>query len=313
MAAGLPVLIKRFQRLAAAPSNPIIFKILHTKMIHHCSSFVFAVLVFVAAIAATSTSVHSKETLIITGTGTSIGTMRLMAAEFRKQQPSITVIILPSIGSNGGIMAVNKNKIDIGLSSRRLKPEEQGMGIMEEPYGRTAVIFGVQASNPVKGFTLGEIEEVSSGKRKAWSDGTPIRLILRPQSDTFSEYLARINSTLKSASAKALSIPGVFVGITDQDAADQIERTAGSFGITSAALISSENRKIKALSIDDISPTPANVSAGVYPYTVILSLVYKRDKCKGAVKSFLEFVFSRDGRQVLLKNGHVSVSRSIGR
>ena len=39
----------------------------------------------------------------------------------------------------------------------------------------------------------------------------------------------------------------MFTAITDQDAADQIERTPGSFGATSYATVVSEKRNIKPL------------------------------------------------------------------
>ncbi|MFH1148083.1 MAG: substrate-binding domain-containing protein [Pseudomonadota bacterium] len=255
----------------------------------------------------------SRKTLIITGTGSSIGTMQLMAKGFQKKHPGVIVQVLPSIGSTGGIKAVNEDKIDIGLSYRPLKPEERGAKIIEEPYGRTAFVFGVQDANPTKGFTLAEIEEIYTGKRQTWSDGTPIRLVLRPISDGFSEFLASIKPGLKSASEKAHAIPAVFVGNTDQEAAAQIEKMPGSFGTTSSSLIASEKRKIKALSVDGAAPTLSNVSSGKYPYAMTLSLVYKRDKYRGAVEDFIEFVFSRDGKKLLADNGHVTLQRITGK
>lgn len=43
------------------------------------------------------------ETLRISGTGGASGGMRLLAESFRKAEPGTDVIILPSIGSSGGI------------------------------------------------------------------------------------------------------------------------------------------------------------------------------------------------------------------
>ena len=208
---------------------------------------------------------------------------------------------------------MNEDKIDIGLSNSPLKPEERGTKIIEEPYGRTAFIFGVQDSNPTIGFTLAEIEEIYAGKRKTWPDGTPIRLILRPVSNGFSAYLASINPGLKSAYEKAHSILGVFVGNTDQEAAEHIEKTPGSFGTTSGSLIAAEKRKIKALSVNGAAPTLSNISTGKYPYAMTLSLVYKRDKYRGSIKDFIEFVFSRDGQKLLSDNGHVTLQRTTGK
>ena len=274
---------------------------------------IFAALLFVGSIFTGAATASPKKTLIIAGTGASLGTMELIAKSFQKKHPNVNVKVLPSIGSTGGIKAVQEGKIDIGLSSRPLKPEERSAEIIEEPYGRTAFIFGVQDSNPAKGFTLAEIEEIYTGKRKTWPDGAPIRLILRPLSDAYSVYLASINPGLKSASEKAHSIPGIFVGNTDQEAAMQIEKTPGSFGTLSNSIIAVEKRKIKVLSIDGVAPTVSNVSASKYPYAMTLSLVYKRDKYRGAIKDFIEFVFSRAGQKILSNNSYVTLQRITGK
>ncbi|MDO8945671.1 MAG: substrate-binding domain-containing protein [Desulfocapsaceae bacterium] len=250
----------------------------------------------------------SQETIIITGTGSGIGVMEIMARAFQEKHPAVTVQLPPSIGSSGAIKAVQAGKIDIGLSARPLKPEERSGEIFEKPYGRTAFIFGVQDSNPVPGFTLAEIEEIYAGTRRSWPDGTPIRLTLRPLSDAYSLYLASINPGLQAASAKAHAIPDVFVGNTDQEAARQIEQTPGSFGTTSGAVVAAEKRKIKALAVDGTAPTLANIASGNYPYTMTMSFVYQRDKYRGASKDFIDFVFSRDGQMILAANGFVPLS-----
>ncbi len=258
-------------------------------------------------------SAGSKETLIITGTGSSIGVMKRMADGFQKRHPNGTVSLLPSIGSTGSIKAVKEGKIDIGLSSRPLKLDEKIPEIIEEAYGLTAFIFGVQKSNPVEELRLTEIEEIYAGKRRTWSDGRPIRLVLRPLSDAYSAFLADVSPGMKSASRQAHSIPGVFVGMTDQDAAFQIEKMPGSFGTTSAALIATERLRVKALSVDGVLPTLPNVTAGKYPYAMTMSVIYKRDKCVGAVKDFIDFIFSDKGRKVLSESGHVTLSRMAGK
>jgi phosphate transport system substrate-binding protein len=280
---------------------------------------IFSVLLLTSSVVESSASASSKGKLIITGTGSSIGAMQRMGDVFQKKYPNVTVNVLPSIGTSGAIKAVKAGQIDIGLSSRPLTPEERSMEIIEEPYGRTPFIFAVQESNPTNGLTLAEIEDIYAGQRKTWPDGTPIRLILRPISDAFSAYLASINPRLKSASEKAHAIPGVFIGITDQEAAAQIEKTPGSFGTTSASLVASEYKKIKALSVDGAIPALSNItdgvriSAGKYPYTMTMSLVYKRDNDKGAVKDFLKFVFSKDGRKLLSECGHMTLPRITGK
>jgi phosphate transport system substrate-binding protein len=88
---------------------------------------------------------------------------------------------------------------------------------------------------------------------------------------------------------------------------------AGSFGITSLSLVVSEKLRIKALFIDGTEPTLGNVSTGKYPYAITLSLLYKKDRYRGAVKDFIKFVFSREGQKILSDNGQVIVQRATGK
>jgi phosphate transport system substrate-binding protein len=284
-----------------------------------CLIFAFTFFLFGNSLSEGSGATNPKEKLIITGSGSSIGTMQRIGEVFQKKHPDVIVTVPPSIGSTGAIKAVKADQIEIGLIYRPLTPEEHSPDIIVEPYGRTAFVFGVQESNPTKGLMLTEIEDIYARRRNTWSDGTPIRLILRPLSDGFSVYLGSINSRLKSASEEAHAIPGVFIGMTDQEAADQIEKTPGSIGTTSASLIASGKRKIKALSIDGTPPTLSTIavsstlSTARYPYTMTLSLVYKKGKYQGAVKDFIDFVFSSNGRKLLSENGQLALPRMTTR
>ena len=79
---------------------------------------------------------------------------------------------------------------------------------------------------------------------------------------------------MKDAAESSKKRPGMFTGITDQDAADQIERTPGSFGVTSYAVVASEKRNIKPLAVDGISPVGKHGANEKYPYFMTLYLVY---------------------------------------
>ncbi len=69
------------------------------------------------------------ETLKIGGTGGALGTMQILGRAFEKQHAGVSVEILPSLGSGGGIKAVLAGAIDIGLSARRLKAKERDAGV----------------------------------------------------------------------------------------------------------------------------------------------------------------------------------------
>jgi phosphate transport system substrate-binding protein len=255
------------------------------------------------------TAYAGSETITISGTGSSIGVMNHLADAFCKKHPEISIKILPSIGSTGGIRAVKEKKIDIGLSSRAIKPDERDPELIEEAYGRTPFVFAAHNNIREKNITLGEVEKIYLGQLQAWPDKTPIRLVLRPKSDAYTVYLAGINNKLKIATEKSYGIPGLFTGITDLDAADQIEKTPGAFGVTSLSLIAAEHRNIKALSVDGVLPTVGNLESGKYPYSMTMYIIYRKNNLNDQNRKFIEFIYSKDGQKILRECGHKTITR----
>ena len=122
--------------------------------------------------------------LTLGGTGGDLGTMRVLAEIFETDNPGITVEVLPSLGSRGGIKAVLAGAIDLGISARPLKDKESAQGATAAPYAKTAMVFATPLSNAQIGVTRAEVVEIFMGERTTWSDGTLIRLVLRPRADS---------------------------------------------------------------------------------------------------------------------------------
>ena len=250
-----------------------------------------------------------ENALHIGGTGSGIGTMELMAAAFQKKHPGIGVHVLPSIGSAGGIKAVAAGKLDIAVTSRPLKPEEKSPELIEEPYGNTPLVFASDAANPLRNLAMEEIEALYSGARTIWPDKRQVRLVLRPLTDAYTVYLESFSVNMKAAVAKAHAVPGVFVGATDHEAAEQIEKTPGAFGVTSLSMILSKKKRLRVFAVDGTEPTTKNLVSGRYPYFMTLSLVYRTGSYSGVVKDFVEFVYSKEGRRILEEAGHAPLPR----
>ena len=268
---------------------------------------IMTVLVFLAP------AVLAEETVRISGTGGAVGGMKLLGEAFGKKHPGVNVNILPSLGSSGGIKAVAAGKLDLAVSSRRIKDEEKVPGLVEEPYAKAAFIFATSSSNRAEGIGLSEIQDIYAGKKKTWPGGDKIFLILRPASDAFTDFLVKLSPGMKDAVRLAEKRPGLFTGITDQDAADQIERIPGSFGVTSYTLVASEKRKIKALAVDGIFPVGKNGVNDKYPYFMTLYLVHMKDRNTGAVRNFIDYIHSKEGEKILRMNGHIPIGNAQGK
>jgi phosphate transport system substrate-binding protein len=239
--------------------------------------------------------------------------MKLLGEAFGKKYPGVTVTILPSTGSAGGIKAVAAGKLDIAVSSRRIREEEKIPGLVEAPYAKTVFIFATSSSNPAVGLSLSEIQEIYSGKKTRWPDGNKVFLVIRPATDAFTGFLKTLSPGMKDAVELAHKRPGIFMGITDQDAADQLEGTPGSFGVTSYSLVISEKRKIKPLAVDGISPVGKNGVNDKYPYFMTFYLVHRKDRNTGAVGRFIDYIDSKEGEKILRMNGHIPIKKAQGK
>jgi phosphate transport system substrate-binding protein len=108
---------------------------------------------------------------------------------------------------------------------------------------------------------------------------------------------------MREATQAAEQRRGMSFAITDQDAANNIERTPGALGPSTLALILSENRQLKALMLNGIAPSAKSIADGTYPLYKQLLLV-TGPKTLPAAHEFVTFVLSPAGREILLRTGH---------
>lgn len=248
-------------------------------------------------------------TLKIGGTGAALGTMRILADEFVRMRPDISVVIPDSLGSGGGIKAVLAGALDIALSSRQLKPKEQNAGAKSTRYATTpfVLVTPVSPSNPAPGLTSEELVKAFSGEPVHWSDGTPIRIILRNEKDSSTKILISAFEGMDAALVRARAIPGIPVAHTEQDNMDLAETLPGALTTGSLTVIFAENRSLTPIAIDGVRPTLESLADGAYPISKSLYLV-TGPKVSQVALDFFRFVQSTEGAAILRKTGNLAVS-----
>ena len=243
------------------------------------------------------------EDIRIGGTGGALATMQQLADAYIKTRPGIRITVLPSLGSSGGIKAVFAGSIQIAVTSRPLKAAEIKAGVAEAEYGRTPFVFATAVKNRITGLTLQQLVDIYAGKTENWPDGTRIRLVLRPVGDSDSDMVKGMSAAMREAKVKAEQRKGMAFAVTDQDAADSLEKIPGALGPTTLAQILSEKRGLKALRLDDIEPSPQSIADGRYRYYKTLFMV-TTPKTSPAARQFITFVQSPPGREILVRTGH---------
>lgn len=245
----------------------------------------------------------AAEDIKIGGTGNALGAMRLLADAFGKQNPGIKVTVLPSLGTSGAIKAVPKGAVDIGLSSRPLTEEERKLGAIAVEYARTPLVFAVSSKNQARAITLEQIVDIYNGKMVNWPDGIQIRPVLRQPGDDNTRQIREMNPALEKALSVAEQRPGMPFATTDQEAADKTESIPGALFVTTLSLINSENRPLRALTLNGVEPTVSNLASGKYPHVKRLFLITQPDPSPAA-KRFIAFIQSPAGREILTRAGN---------
>ena len=269
---------------------------------HRDSARRYALLALVAALLAFATNV-TAQTLKIGGNGSGMPAIKLLGAEFARRTPGVAVVVVPNLGSSGGLKALREGVIDLAISSRPLKPEETASGMVAAEFGRTPFVFATNSS-VTRGFgSLAELVDAYAGKLTTWSDGSPIRLILRPKNDGDTVIQQAISPEMKQAVDVALARPGMSIALTDQDAVDMLEKTAGALGVTSMSIVRAEKRRLNLLSVNGVAPSTNALADGSYRYVKTMYLVWNGADADAAVR-FNAFIASREGRQLLLNAGY---------
>lgn len=265
-----------------------------------CRSLALAIFSFSLAFAG---NVFAAGEVRIGGTGSALGAMRMVGDAFNKQHPEIKVVVLSSLGTSGAIKAVPKGQLDMGLSARPLSEEEGKLGALSVEYARTPLVFAVAPKSPIKALTLAQMADIYSGKTSEWAGGATIRPILRQAGDDTTRQLRAMSRDMDAGLTVAEQRPGLPFATTDQETADQAESIPGAIGVMTLSLILSEDRELRAVTIDGVDASVANARTGKYPHVKRCFVITRRDP-SAETRLFMSFLESSAGREVLMRTGH---------
>jgi phosphate transport system substrate-binding protein len=235
--------------------------------------------------------------------------MKLLAEAFEKLHQDARIEVLPSLGTSGGIKAVSKGAIDIGVAGRPMTDEERNLGLSVIEYAKTSLIFVTGKDVNVSGLSAEEIIKIYNGETIAWPDGKHIHIILRPITDSETIILKTAAPEIGKAVEGALSRGDMNVVPTAQEAADMLEKIPGAFGFSTLTLVISENRSLNVLF--GVTPGVKTIRDGSYPFFVSCYLITKPGP-PALIKKFTDFVQSPEGRKILEESGNLAVKGNPG-
>ena len=245
----------------------------------------------------------SAETLVIPGSGNPEYILTVLANAYNTQQSEHRVIVPPTIGTSGALREVTEGTASMGRVGRPLKGKELNLGLTYRPIGRDPVSFVGGAGVTVSGITTQQAIDIFTGNISNWRDlggkHEAIRAIGREKTDASLQAIMREIKAFENLQYH----DNVKLVHLDSQLIELLDRFPASFGFLNRSALSGAKTKLIALKLDSIDPSADNVDAGRYKLWTEIGLIYKESSLTPAGRSFLEFVASPYGAQLLRANG----------
>jgi phosphate transport system substrate-binding protein len=244
-------------------------------------------------------SFAAADDLEIPGTGASEVLLREVAEVFNAGHPMHRIIIPRSIGTVGAMRRVLSGQSVLVRVGRPLTPEEKAQGLTYLPFARDMVVFAVGAKVPIRSITTSQLVDIYTGKIKNWQAlGGPqasIRLLLRQPGDS---SLLVIQKHLEPFRTITFD-PAGKVPYTDPDMLDLLQKYDYSIGWVTYSSLRGAKTPIYPLALDGIAPSRENARSQAYKLLEEYALVCKGKQLPYLAKTFLDFLFSREGQTLM--------------
>ncbi len=240
----------------------------------------------------------------------STGVMPLVAALARAYEaghPGARVVLGGGLGSAARVRALVADSIDVALTSQDVAPDAlAGQGVAVHAIAQAAVVFAVPAAVAVPALTQQQLCDAYAGRVTSWQQlGGPEQRIVahtRPAGEVDGDVAIAgvpcLRDAVRTGTVRSIEQPEAM--------AEALATTAGALGMTSLPFVERSGGRLRAVALDGVVPSVANVRSGAYPLTR-RSLLLTRTAPSSAVARFLAFVRSPEGAAVITANGAVPV------
>lgn len=251
------------------------------------------------------TGAEGQTRMIFAGSGTNLPIIRVLAKEFQKSRPHVSIEVPASIGSTSAVRAAADGAVALGLISRPLKESEKGLGLTTVDFARTPLIVGVHPSVPDDGITFAELVDIYRGKKSRWGNGRDIIVLTREPGDSSIEVLAKMVPGFRGVYDESQKSKRWTTLLKDLAMNETLARTPDAIGLSDLGSVTIEKYGIRPLKMNGAAPSLGNLRSGKYPLFKTLTFVYREERLAPEARLFMDFVRSVKGERLLKANGYL--------
>lgn len=265
------------------------------------------------------------------GSDTLANMMTLWAEEFKQMYPNVNIQI-QAAGSSTAPPALTEGTSQFGPMSRKMKPNEEEAFEKHYGYKPTAVRVAIDAlavfvhkDNPIKGLTVEQVDGIFSSTHKCgssdiqrWGDlgldgnwsAKDVQLYGRNS----------VSGTYGYFKEHALCKGDFKANVNEQPgSASVVQSVSQSLNAIGYSGIGYKTAGVKAVAIakkgnEFIEATAENAANGTYPLSRYLYVYVNKQPNKDLApmeKEFIRYVLSKQGQQVVEKDGYVTLPKSV--
>ena len=244
------------------------------------------------------------ETLVIKGSTTVLPVAQATAEAYMKINPGIN-ISLSGGGSGNGIKALIDGSTNIATASRFIKPkevnlaQEKGVNPAAHRIAIDAIVPIVHPKNPVTDLTTEQLSLIYQGKIRNWKEvgGEDLKIVVVSRDTSSGTYEVWEEKILH----KAKVTPRAQLQASNGAIIQTVSRNKYALGYIGLGYL---NKSVRALKVNGTEATVATALSGAYPVARPL-FMYTNGQPKGIVSDFINFVVSKDGQEIVRKEGYI--------
>jgi len=259
-----------------------------------------------------------QESIKISAASAMIPLLTRLAHAFEARDPRVAVVI-EHANSYQSLRQTLEGAADLGACTVAVGDE-----VWAAPIALDAVAVVVHPGNPLENLTLAQVRDIFGGRVWRWQDlgidwdvneivvvsreeGSGTRMafeataMIVPGSDTCQPHLAIDPESLSEDAVRVEACQGnpvaptALVVVDSQAVVAYVQAHRGAIGYVSRAYVSSQ---VKAVSIEDLDPSPAEIQAGNYLLAEPFFLVAPREP-EGPARAFVDFSLSPEGQAIV--------------
>ena len=252
-------------------------------------------------------------TITIKGSDTMLMLVQQLAQKFMKQHPEIAIQVTGG-GTGAGMDALILGLVDVCDASRHITKKEIedlksrfSVPGIEIPCARDGITVYINEKNPVSSLTLEQIGQIFAGRITSWSqvggENAPIHLYGREtNSGTYFVFKEEVVKT--DYSRQCLMLPGNAAIVS------AVMKDPYGIGYGGAAFAHGVKRcKVKTGPDEPgYEPTLETMENNQYPISRDLYMVV-RNRPSGALKTFIEWVLSSEGQEIVKEMGYFPLKK----